>query len=120
MAGPYLRTGSFRDPSYHSFWLNEVISDALPVNRLTGLIAFYQLQKKITHGNAVDQLHAGHWLTSDLVVTADRAFHEILFNVATHHYPSRPRHALIDRSATSATAQLERLLSSRDQREASE
>jgi hypothetical protein len=111
--GPYLRSGSFRDHSYASFWLTEVTSDALPLNRLTGLIAFYQLQKKITHGNAVDQLHAGHWLTSDLFVTADRAFHDILSNVATNHYPSRPKPALIDQSATSATTQLEGFLSRR-------
>jgi hypothetical protein len=110
--GPYLRSGCFRDPSYPSFWLTEVTGDALPLNRLTGLIAFYQLQKKITHGNAVDQLHASHWLTSDLFVTADRAFHDVLTEVATH-YHNQPRPALIDRSATSVSAQLERLLSSR-------
>lgn len=110
--GPYLRSGCFRDPSYSSFWFKEVDSNALPLNRLTGLVAFYQLQNKITHGNAADQLHANHWLRSDLFVTADRAFHEILTDVAIH-YPNRPRAALIDRSATSASVQLERLLSSR-------
>jgi hypothetical protein len=109
---PYLRSGCFRDHSYPSFWLTEVNNSALPLNRLTSLIAFYQLQKKITHGNAADQIHASHWLTSDLFVTADRAFHNILTEVATKHYPYRTKPALIDRSATSALGQLQCVLSS--------
>jgi len=108
--GPYLRPGSFRDPSYRSFWLQEVKGEALPLNRLTGLVWFYQLKKKITHGNAADQLHASHWFKSDLFVTADRTFHEILTDIAVRHYPGRPSPALVDRSASSAADQIENLL----------
>jgi hypothetical protein len=109
---PYLRRGCFRDRSYTSFWLSEAMSDALPLNRLTGLVAFYQLQQKITHGNAADQLHATRWLTSDMFVTADRAFHEILTAVATHHFPNRPHPVLVNRSASTMSDQLESLLAS--------
>jgi hypothetical protein len=40
---PYLKRGSFRDPSYRSFWLKDASAEALPLNRLTGLVSFYQL-----------------------------------------------------------------------------
>jgi len=109
---PYLRPGCFREPSYALFWLREVNGDLLPLNRLTGLIAFYQLRKKITHGNAADQLHASHWLRSDLFVTADRAFYDILSEVATRHYPNQPHPVLIERSATTVRGQLEPYLTS--------
>jgi hypothetical protein len=56
---PYIKPGSFRDPSYQSFWLQEASGDAMPLNRLVGLVNFYQLSHKVTHGNAGDQLHAG-------------------------------------------------------------
>ena len=109
--GPYLRQACFRDRSYTAFWLAEVKSDALPLNRLTGLVDFYQLKKKISHGNATDQLHASQWLRSDLFVTADRAFHEILTEVASH-YPGRGLPVLADRSSPSFASQLEVMLSS--------
>jgi hypothetical protein len=34
---PYVKSGSFRDPSYQSFWLQEASGDAMPLNRLVGL-----------------------------------------------------------------------------------
>src|ERR1017187_2377110 len=105
--GPYLRPGCFRDPTYHSCWLTEVRNEALPLNRLTGLVSFYQLQQKITHGNAEDRLHATHWFASDLFITADRAFHDVLTTTATNHYPNRPLPVLIDRSGNSVAAQLQ-------------
>ena len=76
--GPYLRPNSFADPSYFTFWLDEVSADAMPLNRLTGLVSYYQLQQKITHGNAADQIHASCWLTNDLFITADRGFYDAL------------------------------------------
>lgn len=108
--GPYLRPGCFRDPTYHSFWLTEVRNEALPLNRLTSLISFYQLQQKITHGNAEDRFHATHWFASDLFITADRAFHDVLTTTATNHYPNRRLPVLVDRSGNSVAAQLQTIL----------
>jgi hypothetical protein len=116
--GTDLRPGCFRDESYLSFWLREVASEAMPLNRLVGLVDFYQLQKKISHGNAADQLHAGYWLRSDLFVTADRAFHEVLTEVRNRHYPERPLPVLAERSAVSFVSQLEGFLSERGVAEA--
>jgi hypothetical protein len=113
---PYVRPGCFRNSSYESFWLREAVSEAMPLNRLCGLVAFYQLRKKISHGNAADQLHAGHWLRSDLFVTADRAFHEILTDVATAHNSDRPASAIVERSAASIIPQMERLLADHQRR----
>jgi hypothetical protein len=114
--GPHLRPGCLRDNSYAEFWLTEVASEAMPLNRLVGLVDFYQLGKKISHGNAVDRLHAGNWLRSDLFVTADRSFYEVLVQVGTHHYPGRPLPVLVERSGASLVSQLEALL--RDHRAA--
>ena len=107
---PYSRRGCFREDSYPTFWLTEARGEAVPLNRLTGLVAYYQLLRKISHGNAVDQLHSGHWLRSDLFVTADKAYHQVLTDVATHHYPRRPLPVLADRSAPSFVSQLKTLL----------
>ena len=106
---PYLRARCFRDESYSSFWLTEASSQALPLNRLTSLISFYQLRHKISHGNSADQLHGGHWLRSEFFLTADRAFHEVLTDVAPH-FPERPMPFLIRRSDPSFAKQLEKLL----------
>jgi len=110
---PYLKPRSFRDPSYKSFWLKEASADTMPLNRLTGLVDFYQLQEKITHGNAGDQIHATHWFHSDLFVTADHAFYAVLKRISDIHLSAVPKPALIDRSAPSCVAQLEAILSNR-------
>ena len=81
---PYLKRGSFRDPSYQSLWLEEASGATMPLNRLIGLVKFYQLAQKVTHVNAADQLHAGHWLRSDLFLTADRPFHSVLTRIAVY------------------------------------
>ena len=108
--GPYLRPHAFRDHTYQDFWFKDVTPEDVPLNRLLGLIGYYQLTKKLTHGNATDQLHATHWLTKDLFITADQAFHSILTTTATNHYPDRTLPALVDRGATSATEQLHMIL----------
>lgn len=104
---PYLKQGVFRDPSYPGFWLHEVTPEEVPLNRLTGLVYFYQTEHKVTHGNAADQLHAGHWLHSDLFLTADVTFHKVLTKVANAHYETKPKPVLVDRSAKSCLEQVE-------------
>jgi len=61
---PYLKPGSFKHPSYRALWLEEISGESMPLNRLTGLVEFYQMPSG-GHGNATDQLHAGHWLRQD-------------------------------------------------------
>lgn len=108
--GPYLKPQAFRDDSYGPFWLNEVLADSMPSNRLTGLVAYYQLRDRITHGNPADQLHACHWLSADVFFTADRAFHRALDQAACSHFQGGRRPILLDRSAHSCAAQLDEVL----------
>jgi hypothetical protein len=107
---PYIKPGSFRDPSYQSFWLQEISGDAMPLNKLVGLVSFYQLSHKVTHGNAADQLHAGHWLRDDLFFTADSAFYSVLMQIADAHFKRRPKPVFIDRQAPSCVKQVEPIL----------
>jgi hypothetical protein len=79
----------------------------MPLNRISGLAKYYQLKRKITHGNAADQLHASRWYKADLFITCDEAFHGVLTDIATQHYPEKPIPMLADRSAASLAGQLE-------------
>ena len=107
---PYLKPGSFKDPSYHSFWLHEASGEEMPLNKLVGLVNFYQLEHKVTHGNAADQLHACHWLRQDLFLTADSAFHNVLAQIANVHFPRTPKPVFIDRQGSSCVTQVESIL----------
>jgi hypothetical protein len=109
--GPYLTPLAFDDGSYHDFWMRDVTADELPYNRLLGLVGYYQLSEKIQHGNAGDQIHAGHWFETDAFLTADRAFWRLLRQIATHHYPHRHPPILIERGKPSFAAQLRDFLS---------
>jgi len=106
---PYLKPNSFSDPSYRLFWMEEVSADAMPLNRLTGLMDYYQLKQKITHGNAADQIHASCWYKNDLFMTADRGLHEALASVA-QHFQGHPSPAIVGRDMPSFAAQLEYIL----------
>jgi hypothetical protein len=110
---PYLKHGAFNDPTYPSFWLEDASIEAMPLNRLTGLVSFYQLEEKITHGNAADQLHANHWLLSDLFFTADKAFFNVLRRIADQHFPDLPKPVFLIRTASSCAEQVERALRER-------
>jgi len=107
---PFLKPHAFAEPSYSAFWLNEVSAEAMPLNRLTGLVSYYQLKQKITHGNPADQIHATCWLMNDLFITADRGFQEALASAA-RHYPNRSSPILINREVASFASQLEEILS---------
>lgn len=106
---PFLKRHAFADPSYLSFWLHDADADAMPLNRLTGLVSYYQLKQKITHGNSADQIHASCWLMHNLFVTADRAFHEALASAA-RHYPRHRAPALVNREDPSFASQLDSIL----------
>jgi len=99
---PFVKKDAFKDPTYHDFWLHDVKAETVPLNRLMGLVGDYQTDHKITHGNAQDQIHAGNLLNADLFLTADRAYHAVLGDVVTHHYPEVKCPVLLDRNAPSA------------------
>ena len=104
---PYLKLCAFRDPSYPSFWLLEVTPEEVPLCRLRGLVSFYQMEFRPTHGNLSDQLHAGHWLSSDLFMTADDILHKVLTKIADAHIPERPKPVLVHRDVASCVDQVE-------------
>ena len=106
---PHLRPHTFADPSYTSFWLKEMMAEAVPLNRLTGLISYYQLKQKISHGNSADQIHASCWLFNDLFLTADRGLFKAL-SLAAQHFPNRSAPVLVDRAGSSFASQLDEIL----------
>ncbi len=105
---PYVREAAFRDPSYVQFWLEEVKDENVQRNKLTGLVDYYQARYKITHGNAVDQLHAGKLLDVDVFLTADVGFHRVLADVVSSHYRDGACPLLVRRGESSALAELQR------------
>jgi hypothetical protein len=82
----------------------------MPLNKLVGLVNFYQLQHKVTHGNAADQMHACHWLREDLFFTADSAFYDVLTQIANAHFARTPKPVFIDRQESSCVNQVEPIL----------
>ncbi|MHB8996167.1 MAG: hypothetical protein ACYC63_13050 [Armatimonadota bacterium] len=110
--GPFLKEGAFTDvKSYSSFWMCEARGEALRRNRISGLVDYYQLDGRVTHGNAGDQLHAVHLLDVDAFITADRPFHDVLLNVIPHE-DRAARVALLKRNEPSVTEELRRILNS--------
>ena len=86
----------------------------MPLNRVTGLVAYYQLKQKINHGNAADQIHATSWFFCDLFITADSGFYEAISRlVAEQHYPGHALPVFVDRAASSFASQLDALLKDR-------
>ncbi len=108
---PYLKNGAFEDASYESFWLHDASGANLPLNRLTSLITFHQLKRKITHGNAVDQIHGSNWLLQDVFFTADRAFYDVLMDVRAHAFGNVLEPILLHRGSSSCAAQIDAALS---------
>jgi hypothetical protein len=82
----------------------------MPLNKLVGLVNFYQLEHKATHGNAADQMHAGHWLRQDLFFTADSAFYDVLTRIANAHFTNTLKPAFVDRQESSCVKQVESIL----------
>lgn len=107
---PYLKNDAFKDSTYGKFWLEDVEAENTPLNRLTGLVGFYQLKHRITHGNFMDQLHANNLVSADVFLTADRAFYKVLMEVTGHHFPNAARPVLINKNAPSALEEIRRCL----------
>jgi hypothetical protein len=103
---PYVKEDAFSEPTYFEFWLEDVKAENVPRNRLMGLVRYYQLRRKITHGNARDQLHANHLLDADVFFTADQAFYACLVEVVEKHLVGPARPILLNRSAQSALGEL--------------
>jgi hypothetical protein len=108
---PYLK-GLPAEVDFIPFWLDAVERGPLRRNVIVSLVNHAQLDQKISHGNAVDALHASYIFDSDYFVTADRGFHEALKSVAASMGAIIP--LLADRAAPSAVAELQRLFAERD------
>ena len=106
---PFLRNGAFSSHEYPQFWLQEISSTDCPKNRLSGLVSFYQLDFKITHGNAADAQHACHALDADIFLTADRAFFDSLAKTA-RHYSRFARICFVERGSLSVLPFIQKAL----------
>lgn len=106
---PYIKEHAFSDRSYLSFWTEDVQKENVILNRIQGLVSYYQLSFKITHGNAYDQLHAGYLLDVDKMLTADRAFFGVLSKLVANHHLGGAQPILVDRQADSFLEQLDLL-----------
>jgi hypothetical protein len=107
--GPHLKPQAFVDSAMTTdFWMRQVEGKNLPLNRTAGLSNYFQLRHKISHGNAVDALHACYLHDVDIFVTADKPFAAVLHEVAK--LIVRPaRVLLINRAATSTLSELRRI-----------
>jgi hypothetical protein len=103
---PFTTKNTFSDTTTDKFWLEEVRAENLPCNRLSSLVSFYQVRHKITHGNPTDQMHAPHLLDVDILLTADRAFFDVLSEIVKLHFPNNGRPVFVNRSSTSALGEL--------------
>jgi hypothetical protein len=81
---PFVVHTAFQGRSCVEFWMNDVLEDNVRRNRITALVAYYQLHRKITHGNPFDQNHASNLLDVDYFFTCDRAFYEALSDARSH------------------------------------
>jgi len=109
---PYLKEDAFVDGTYASFWKNDANPQNLPLNRITGLTSFFQLNSKIGHGNAYDALHANYASDCDIVLTCDKAFFTVLSNMHQFLGGKFARPLFIDRSVSNVNAELEQKLDS--------
>lgn len=63
---------------WNEFWIERVSAENMPRNRLQSLIEYFQLKHKISHGNALDCIHATHSLNVNYFLTADKNFAKVL------------------------------------------
>lgn len=106
---PYVDAEKFIGDDYSQFWMKDVKAKWVPRNRLMALAGFYQLKRKITHGNAEDLNHASHLLDVDYFLTADKSFYGVLQDV-TRHFDKSGSPVLINRSAASAVEEIARAI----------
>ena len=100
--GPYLTEDAFADDSFIRFWMSDIEADRVPYNRITGLSFFYQTRQKVTHGNAIDVLHANKMLSCDVFVTGDKGLFRVLESLGSHFQSGIAKPVLLDQSASSA------------------
>lgn len=91
------------------FWMCDVDADSVPLSRIIGLTEYFQRQRKVTPGNAIDRLgHAPHLYGFDQLLTTDRMFYEVLQDVRTEMRDAAlARPILIDSDAASALAAIQ-------------
>jgi hypothetical protein len=84
-AGPYLSEAAFRGQDQLEFWYVEADASRLPITRMKGLVGYYQLQRRVTPGNAHDIEHSAYALAADVFLTADESFDKTLTAACSHH-----------------------------------
>lgn len=111
--GPHLKPTAFQEEAETlDFWLRNVDGARVPLNRLVGLTHHFQLAQRITHGNAVDSLHACYLLDVDLFVTADKPFATALTSAAAL-VPESGQVVCVNRGASSSVSELARVITSK-------
>jgi hypothetical protein len=93
------------------FWFIDVKAENVPMNRITGLVSYQQMQGKYSHGNAYDSLHANYILHADVFVTADQGFHAVLTQIR-EHVNEAAEVLFVNRAAESAYSEIEEALAS--------
>jgi hypothetical protein len=83
-ASPYLTATAFRGREQLKFWFVQAAGPNLSRTRMKGLVAFYQIDRRITPGNAHDIEHSSHAFSCEGFITADWPFFEALKRASEH------------------------------------
>jgi len=84
------------------FWLREVDWLAMPIHRAAYSTSYFQLDYKISHGNAADVEHSVNGLRTNVFLTCDGVFSRVLADVRREFGPSFAQIVLVPRSAKDA------------------
>lgn len=106
---PYLRAPLPPSADFARLWMEDMPASEMPLNRLTGLAGYIQLERKPGQGNAGDVLHAAFLCDVDLFVTGDRDFVFVLDKLAALTPGAAPIF-FVDRGNASTVAAIEQLL----------
>jgi hypothetical protein len=95
--GPLLRMegGLLRSPEWNAFWLYEIDKKDVPRQWLRWAFTFAQRFRKVTAGTPADSQLSTYFLETDLVISADRIFMEILKEIRPFAPCSLPKGKLI-------------------------
>ena len=109
---PYVNEDAFADEAYCRFWKREVDAARMPLNRIPGLVSYYQLEHRISHGNSYDALHATFCHDVDIFLTADKAFFSVLADLRELAGQELATPLFVDRRSSDSLDELKRVLDS--------
>lgn len=96
--GPYLLLDRLDFESWMRFWISEIDGKAVLDHRIEQLAGYFQVKRKISAGNSGDMRHAGLAAFCDSFVTADRAFFQVMCDIATVTPHGMAAPVFVDRS----------------------